>query len=314
MLSAAPALARVEIIGADEVRDRIEIRDGTATLDVDGHRWELVTDPRAPFLSTLGDGEFHPMDRREVEAAVASLRGAERLPDTRIYILPYPRREVLRSSCHGTSVFLSPGIRNVSREHVHMTVVHELGHAVQHVKVAEGSAAWSAYVRLRGLDDPRFDAAADHRDRPTEIFAEDYRVLMGGALAATPAIENDDLPGPEEVPGLSLWFRRGSQAVHEGLAPSAPVSFPNPFPAASAANLRVRFSGTAGIPSPVRAEVYDLQGRLVRSLDSSSREGDDTIFHWDGRDRSGRAVTTGTYFVRWQARPELGTARVQVLH
>lgn len=314
LLPARTALARIEIVGADEIRERIEIRDGVATLDVDGHRWELVTDPRAPFLSTLGDGAFHPMDRREVEAALASLRGAGRLSNAHIYILPYPRREVLKSSCQGTSVYLSPGIRKVSREHVHMTVVHELGHAYQHVHVAEGSPAWTTYLQLRALDDPRFQATADHRDRPAEIFAEDFRVLMGGALAASAAVENSDIPEPGQVAGLSLWFRHGGRSVQEAVASlTGPVSFPNPYRAVSQTSLTVRFSGSAGVVHG-RADIYDIHGRNVRSLDTPRGDGNDTLFRWDGRDRSGQAVATGTYFVRWQGRPEFGTARVQVLH
>jgi hypothetical protein len=317
LLPARTVLARIEIVGADELRERIEVRDGVATLSIDGTRWELVTDPRAPFLSTLGDGAFHPMDRHEVEAAVSALKSAERLPDLSIYVLPFPRREVLKSSCRGSTVFLSPGVREVPREHVHMTVAHEIGHVFQHVRVPEGTPSWNAYVQLRGLNDVRFRPDAEHRNRPAEIFAEDFRMLMGGALAASAGpIENSDLPAPQVVPGLPVWFRHAGRTIREEASPleHPPVPFPNPFRVTAVGGLQVRFAGAGAGPTTGQAEVFDLEGRRVRALPEATRDGDDMIFRWDGRDRTGRTVATGTYFVRWQRRPDLGTARVQVLH
>lgn len=317
LAGAAPARAAVEIIGVEEVRAMIQVQGGVAFLDVDGFRWELVTDPASPAVSPLGDGSFHPMDRHEVEAALAGIRGARRLPDATIYILPYPRREVLRSSCQGRTIMLSPGIRPVSREHVHMTVVHELGHVVQHAMEENGPGGWQTYLQLRDLDPIRFHAGAVHRDRPAEIFAEDFRYLMGGALATSSgAIENPDLPTPDQVPGLALWFRRGltldrvdALAVKDG-----PQSYPNPFRASAAGQLSVRFAAPAGyVPSP--AQVHDLQGRLVSTLEAPRAGSDGAVtFRWDGRDRSGQRVASGTYLVSWAPVRGQGAARVQVLH
>lgn len=317
MLAAAPARAAVEIVGVDQVRAMVQVQGGVAYLDVDGFRWELVTDPASPAVSPLGDGSFHPMDRHEVEAALAGIRGAQRLPDATIYILPYPRREVLRSSCQGSTIMLSPGIRPVSREHVHMTVVHELGHVLQHAMEENGPGGWATYLELRDLDPSRFHAGAAHRDRPAEIFAEDFRYLMGGALATSSgAIENPDLPTPDRVAGLPLWFRRGLalDRIDALAAEDGPQSYPNPFRASASRHISVRFAAPAGyVPSPAR--VYDLQGRLVNTLEAPRVDSDGGVtFRWDGRDRSGERVASGTYLVSWAPGRGQGAARVQVLH
>jgi FlgD Ig-like domain len=317
ILADSPASATIEIIDVDEVRRMIEVTDGIASLEIDGTRWELITDPASPAISSLGDGSFHPMDRHEVQAALAGLRSNGRLPHTRIYILPFPRREILRSSCHGHAILLSPGIRAVSREHVHMTVVHELGHVVQHAMEERGPGGWQTYLELRDLDPVRFHAGAAHRDRPAEIFAEDFRFLMGGALAtASGSIENPALPTPDQVPGLSLWFRRGLTPDRTEPAPGevGPQSFPNPFRASTSGRLSVRFVAPAGFQT-APAAIYDLQGRLVRSLDAPPADRDGGVtFRWDGRDRTGQRVASGTYLVTWAPCHDQGAARVQVLH
>jgi hypothetical protein len=51
-------------------------------------------------------------------------------------------------------------------------------------------------------------------------------------------------------------------------------------------------------PGPVRAEVFDLSGRLVRTLlDQRLDPGQHEIL-WDGRDRQGTTAGAGVYFLR----------------
>jgi len=57
----------------------------------------------------------------------------------------------------------------------------------------------------------------------------------------------------------------------------------------------------------VSLRVYDVQGRMVRTLvDRNEPAGPHTVV-WDGTDDSGRRVSSGTYF----ARIEAGTFREQ---
>lgn len=318
LLGAVSVRADVEIIGPNEILSRTVVRDGQTTFHAEGRTWELVTNPNDPSLSKLGDGRFHPWDPGEVEAAVRAVHGAGRLPDTRIYVLPFPRRAILKSSCDGSAIFLSPGIREVPVEHLHMTVAHEIGHVVQHELAPQDSPQWKTYLSRRGLQSDRFHAGAAHRDRPAEIFAEDFRLLFGGDVAVRAgAIENPDLKPPDAIPGLRLWFHQLFRAPRTAvMEPNAGGgrSFPNPFVPATDHSLTIRFARPDRAGTRFHADLFDLSGRLVRSLDDASLEGDDVVFRWNGRGQSGRRAASGVYFVRWNEHPELGTVRVQVLH
>ena len=312
------AEAELRIVGPEEVRQQYLVERGDRTfLRVDGREWELVTDPASSLVSQLGDGRFHPMNLKMVQAAVREVHPFTLPSDGVLLVLPYPRRQIVESSCEGSLVFLSPGIREVSPEHVHSTVVHEVGHIVQHTLLPVGSEAWARYLEKRALSrDPRFHARAIHRDRPSEIFAEDYRHLFGGDLATfSNSIENPDLALPEEIPGLREWMRRVVQRSRLALteAPPEPTSTPNPFDSRTASMLRIRFDAPGGTGPSLVADVVDVTGRRVNVLDGAVTRPEEVTFTWDGRDRDGRQVASGIYLVRWRERPEAGSARVHVL-
>ncbi len=318
--SILPAADAVEIVDAETLRSQIVILDGVPTLRLEGQEWVLLTDPRDKRISQLGDGAFHPMDRAEVLRAIRAVRQGRRLPDARIYILPFPRRDVLKSSCHGNAIFLSPGIRNVPKPHVHATVVHELGHVLQHQHLSDNNRRWAEYLTLRGLAGvPKYHERAAHRDRPAEIFAEDFRYLFGGQVATSSGrIENPNLTMPDQVPGLEEFLRdvlRSPRGASAERLNDRPRSYPNPFRASEDGRLAVRFQRTtAALHSGANARIYDLAGRLVREVSRAALDADNVTFHWNGRDHAGRRVASGVYLVRWVQRPDLGTARVQVLH
>jgi len=67
---------------------------------------------------------------------------------------------------------------------------------------------------------------------------------------------------------------------------------PNPFNPMTT----VRFALPEARHTSLR--VYDLQGRLVRELVDETRPAGLNEARWDGRDRGGRAVASGTYFAR----------------
>ncbi|MFN8179549.1 MAG: FlgD immunoglobulin-like domain containing protein [bacterium] len=311
----AIACARIQVIPADQVLAQSVVADKSgARLLVDGRSIELVTDPSDPALSKLGDGAFHPMDAAQVEAAIREIAGGP-LPDARVYVLPYPRRDVLESCCEGNVVFLAPGIRPVRPEHVHATVVHELGHAVENTLCPDGSTAWNDYLTRRSLRDPRFASSAAHADRPREIFAEDFRFLRGGALATSSGtIENQSLPLPSGVGGLAEWFLALASVRPSpgGGADLAPIAAPNPFRASTDGSVVIRFAAAAPVPGSAQASVFDATGRRVRAL-LGEASGPALEFRWDGMDGSGRRVASGVYFVRLEARAASAPARVHIL-
>lgn len=67
---------------------------------------------------------------------------------------------------------------------------------------------------------------------------------------------------------------------------------PNPFNPQT----EIRFFLPAD--QPVRLAVYDVSGRLVKTLVDEARPAGDNAVNWDGTDRSGRSVSAGVYFAR----------------
>jgi hypothetical protein len=81
-------------------------------------------------------------------------------------------------------------------------------------------------------------------------------------------------------------------------APSSPAlsqNYPNPFNPSTA----IQYSITS--PGNVTIKIYNTLGQEIRTVvDDFKPTGDHTAF-WDGRDQSGNAVASGTYFYRLQA-------------
>lgn len=69
-------------------------------------------------------------------------------------------------------------------------------------------------------------------------------------------------------------------------------NYPNPF------RLNTAIEFTAPKDGKVTLEVYDLSGRLVRTLIDDHRLRGTFAVHWDGRDETGRRVASGVYFCR----------------
>ena len=180
--------------------------EGTLWLTLSGgQRFELITSTLDPEIANPGDGSYHPFGLAEVETAIREIGFPLDGVAVEIYILPYPRRGALSSAAGPGLILLSPGVRELTPEHQHAELVHELGHTVQYAHMPDvDTEQWNAYRALRGItDDSIYSSGAPHENRPHEIFAEDFRVLFGGALAAgSGAIENHSLIPPVQVQGL----------------------------------------------------------------------------------------------------------------
>ncbi len=83
---------------------------------------------------------------------------------------------------------------------------------------------------------------------------------------------------------------------------------PNP----AAGEVRLSWSVTEG-PRPMRAEVYDLVGRRVRTLLHATLPVGDHTLVWDGRDDAGLALPQGVYVVRLRSGAREAKARVTLL-
>ena len=84
-------------------------------------------------------------------------------------------------------------------------------------------------------------------------------------------------------------------------------SRPGPFRSGTTLALGVPRAGR------VTARVYDVAGRVVRTIEDSHREAGVGVLEWDGTNGDGEAVASGVYFVRVTAAGSDRTRKVVLL-
>lgn len=94
-------------------------------------------------------------------------------------------------------------------------------------------------------------------------------------------------------------------------APPAPLALAAPWPNPARAGATLRFT----LPSAGEATLalYDVGGRLVRTLASGRHAAGEHAVRWDGRDAAGRAAPAGVYFARLAAAEGARTVRLAVI-
>jgi hypothetical protein len=279
-LTAAEQVGSISVYSARETAGFVLSEDGRSYLDFPGaRRYELME----------GASEWFPMPVEEVVAAIEGIDFPVRDLNIDIVILHVPRVTMVESSAEGSVVFLTPGRVAYPTEHIHYTVVHEIGHAVHRALMPDsGRRLWLRYARMRGFELNSGGPDVPHARRPHEIFAEDFRALFGGDMARFGGrIENHDLAPPDQVEGLRDFFL---SLAGRGASEVSVVVLPNP----SVSEVVVR--GAAGeCPGCLyEVRVFDVRGRLVRDL--SPAAGADEIT-WDGRDAAGNRVAPGAYVI-----------------
>jgi hypothetical protein len=84
-------------------------------------------------------------------------------------------------------------------------------------------------------------------------------------------------------------------------------SYPNPFNPVTTIIYSVPDDGVADL------RVYDVEGRLVKTLVNQSRVAGVYEVSWDGRDRRGNFVGSGIYFVRLECAGKVTTRKITLL-
>jgi hypothetical protein len=295
------------------ILENMTLRQGDETLlVVDDVYYALVTDIDDPIIANRGDGSFHPMGLDAVSAALRDIQIEDAQLQVRIFVLPFPRREVMDSSARDDVIMLSPGVREVPDYHVHFTVVHEVGHTFQYRWMPDADTEmWRHYSRMRGIEDPLvYHAAAIHKNRPHEIFAEDFRFLFGGALAVTSgSIENEALLLPGDIDGLQDFLAALPRASRAALPPRL---FPTPNPFNPSTEISVQFSDDPG-SRPMLLRIFDAQGNLVRRLWEGVVGSREMRVRWDGHADGGQAASSGVYFARADFAGTASTAKLMLL-
>jgi hypothetical protein len=113
---------------------------------------------------------------------------------------------------------------------------------------------------------------ANDRCPPILMKTGERRIVVDGA----PLLEIADPPDPATTASPAI--------VRVG---------PNPFRDAT----WLEFALPPGAPAP-KVQVFDLSGRIVRTLAVGSAEGQSSRVAWDGRDGAGQRAASGSYFAR----------------
>jgi hypothetical protein len=136
-----------------------------------------------------------------------------------------------------------------------------------------------------------------------DTSAASFRLLSGspaidsGSSIDAPPEDFDGTPRPQGA-GYDIGaFEYAGTGIHTGedcpvLAPVALLSHPNPFRTETA----IRYQGYQG--RSVRLCIYDLSGRLRRTLKTEVTVSGNHTATWNGRDQEGSQLPAGTYFCR----------------
>jgi hypothetical protein len=316
IVAASGPMTRITVLTPDDLAPSIHEEGGVLIFRApNGDVWELIPSPSDPEISNPGDGSFHPYPAEETVAAVRAIESEFTAGvEATICILPLPRRGLLDSSAAEGIIYLSPSVRPMAVSQIHAVVAHEMGHVVHRAFLPDTDVeGWNRYRTVRGITDPAvYSESAAHRNRPHEIFAEDFRYLFGGPLANTAGtIENSSLALPDDVPDL----RETMVSFVSAPAPAAALlvsSYPNPF--ADRTTVVVEAPSSAA-PSSYSLRIFDVSGRLVRTLEEGSLGTTPALLSvsWDGRDERGQAAAIGVYFAVIEAGALRSSSAVLIL-
>lgn len=94
------------------------------------------------------------------------------------------------------------------------------------------------------------------------------------------------------------------RAASEGI-----LQVTSPAPARGGVEMRISLSA----PQEVRVSVFDVRGRLMRTLAEDEYPSGEHTLSWDGFDASGRRVPGGIYFVRAATPAETAVRKIVLL-
>ncbi|MCK5406283.1 MAG: hypothetical protein KAJ37_02460 [Candidatus Krumholzibacteria bacterium] len=306
----------VTVYGSAELASRLSTLAGEQVITLDDGRYvSVITDINDPSIYNKGDGDFHPFSEESVIDVLSGISHPGMDLDVTVYILPYPRRNLLVSSTTGNSVFLSPHVLDIHPAVCAYIVAHELGHVFHNAYMPDDSPLWNRYRWIRTITNSDiYYSGATHAYRPKEIFAEDFRVLFGGEEAAFGGrIENTSLPAPAEVAGLFEFMADIGGEVVAVIGPKVrATNYPNPFNPETEIRIVVPVNILVA-RERVTVRIYDVTGALVKQLYSDVPSGENLYMHWDGRDHNGTAVASANYFALIEAGDARTTLKLLLL-
>jgi hypothetical protein len=164
----------------------------------------------------------------------------------------------------------------------------------------------AAFLRPTRVGDEDNDGIPD---RMVKFDREGFVELLppGGHVEAAISGELNDGTLFAGVDSVRVICNEGQKRMTAGT--SSPALCVSPGQDGSSATISYR----AGVGGPVRLRVYDIGGRLIRTLvdGEASRNSCDVV--WDGRADGGHRVGAGVYFLKLEAGGEVRTQKIAVL-
>ena len=151
------------------------------------------------------------------------------------------------------------------------------------------------------------------------VLTPDFNVAPNNQLGD--GVDNNDMPFMPEFPYVALphnplehqhhVMQRGpsAQAQNTRVTKVEPLTFAgaNPAPA-------TRLTFTVEKTAQASLKIYDVQGRLVRTLFDQLAAPGSFSASWDGRSDSGNQMTSGIYFARFTAGNQVGVKKIVLEH
>ncbi len=137
----------------------------------------------------------------------------------------------------------------------------------------------------------------------------DAGILPEGTYHGSILVTSNDPDTPTVTVPVTLVVTTTTGVGDDGLPSRFALgnAYPNPFNPTTT----IRFAVPAG-GGDVRLSIFDIRGRLVRSLVRGHRDGGTYTAVWNGDDQRGQRVASGTYFYRLEA-PGFTSTRKLVL-
>ena len=132
-----------------------------------------------------------------------------------------------------------------------------------------------------------------------EITGVSYAVVAGSGLADL----KTNAQAARALGGTEVAAAEMRAPAETGLR----QNYPNPFNPKTTVAFSLREAGT------VNLSVYDVHGRLVRTLVDESRGRGEYAVVWEGRDDSGSAVASGIYYCRLVTEAMVETRKMVLL-
>lgn len=111
----------------------------------------------------------------------------------------------------------------------------------------------------------------------------------------------------DRIPGVLALSEPGKARTVIPLERSGLQAIPNPFNPQTTIALYLKHAGVGDV------RIYDLRGHLVTELYRGPMNAGENRYLWDGRDRGGRGVASGAYWVQARTPDQVHTLKIMLL-